>query len=159
LHSRIAEIVGVIALEMSGVKMFLGYNFSIMLKSLAILVLAFNVFPMQTYAQTNEKQQTSNSDKPSTPIAPVAPQQKYSPQLQPKDQNHVQADVRVISAPNKDGYDRAAFYVNLALAIVEADRRIEIPPPPTWISRTWATYKAWQAKIEAEYQSQSDDPN
>jgi hypothetical protein len=99
---------------------FKGYNFSIMHKTLAILALALFVFPVQAYTQTNKAQQTSKSDEPSSPVAPVVPQQRDSPKLQPEHQDHVQADVRVVSAPTKDRYDKASVWINLALVVIGA---------------------------------------
>ncbi len=43
--------------------------------------------------------------------------------------------------------------------MLEADRRIDKPIPPTWISKAWATCKAWQTRIDAEDQRQPDNPN
>ena len=87
-----------------------------MSKTLAILALALFVFPVQAYTQTNKAQQSSKSDKPAPPVAPVVPQQQDSQRLLPEHQDHVQADVRVVSAPTKDRYDKAAFWINVALA-------------------------------------------
>jgi hypothetical protein len=89
------------------------------LKSLAILALAFYILPMQTHAQSNETQHAPKSDKPSPSAPPpVVPKQNNSPNLQPETEKHVNADVRVVSAPSKDGYDIAAFWIGAALAIV-----------------------------------------
>lgn len=43
--------------------------------------------------------------------------------------------------------------------MLEADRRIDKPIPPSWISKAWATCKAWQTRIDAEDQRQPDNPN
>ena|GEM_PF-4194301 len=90
-----------------------------MLKILAFLALTFYVFPMQTYAQSNKTHKATKGDNPVPPAPPaIVPKQDASPNLQPKPKAHVDADVRVISTPGKDGYDRAAFWVNIALAFV-----------------------------------------
>lgn len=96
---------------------FEGYNFSIMSKALAILALALFVFPVQAYTQTNKAQHTSKGNNLSSPVAAVVPEHKDSPDLKSEDKKHVDADVRVISTPGKDSYDRAAFWVTVALAI------------------------------------------
>ena len=99
--------------------MFLGYNYQIiMLKGLAILALAFYVLPVQTYAQTNKTKQATEGDNPSPAVAPIIPKDIDSPALQSESKNHIAADVRIVSAPAKDRYDKAAFWVNTALAAV-----------------------------------------
>jgi hypothetical protein len=86
------------------------------LKSLAILALAFNILPVQTYAQPDKAQHTPKTDKPSATVARVAPQDADSPALQAESKNHINADVRIVSTPEKDGWDKTAFWVNAALA-------------------------------------------
>jgi hypothetical protein len=81
-----------------------------MFKALAIIALAFNVLPVQAY--------TPQADKPSAPIAWVAPQNMESKELQAEAKNHIDADVRVISTPAKDGYDKAAFWFSVTLVVV-----------------------------------------
>jgi hypothetical protein len=89
-----------------------------MLKNLTILALTLCVLSVQTHAQPDKAQQTHKGDNPSFPTATVVPQDGNSPSLQTESKNHVDADVRVISAPNKDGYERIAFWANLALVAV-----------------------------------------
>jgi hypothetical protein len=89
-----------------------------MLRVLAFLALALYVLPVQTYAQTDKAQQGSKGDQPSPPVAPVAIKQNGGPKLQPEHHEHVDSDVRVISTPAKDRYDRAAFWANIALVVV-----------------------------------------
>jgi hypothetical protein len=86
-----------------------------MLKSLLILLLAFAVFPMQTNAQAHEKQEGAADKQPAADTSPIAPQQRDSPKLQPEPDAHVSADVRVVSTPSKDRYDKAAFWANIIL--------------------------------------------
>ena len=89
-----------------------------MQRFLAIFALALYILPVQAYAQPDKTQQTYKSDKPSLPAAPIVPQQGDSPSLQNEAKDHIDADVRVVSAPGKDCYDKAAFWVNLALVAV-----------------------------------------
>jgi hypothetical protein len=91
-----------------------------MVRGLAFFLLTFYVLPVQTYAQTNKAQQAAKGDKPPSPVASVIPEHKGGPPLQPKADDHINADVRVISTPAKDGYDRAAFWINFALALIGA---------------------------------------
>jgi len=98
--------------------MLLGYNFPMMLKVLAILALSFLVIPVQAHAQMNKAQQTSKGDRLSSPVAFIIPEHTDGPTLQPKADNHSNADVRVISTPAKDGYDKAVVWINLALAVI-----------------------------------------
>lgn len=86
-----------------------------MLKILPVFALALFLFPMQAHGQTSDAQQASQDDKPSSPVTPAVHEQSDSPSLQPEHQKHVQADVRVVSTPEKDGYDIAAFWVSVAL--------------------------------------------
>jgi hypothetical protein len=90
-----------------------------MLKYLAILALAFNALPVHAYAQTDKTQQASKSHNPSPTLAPIAvAQNPNSPDLQPKHQEHVDAEVRVVSTPEKDSWDKAAVWVNMGLGII-----------------------------------------
>lgn len=95
--------------------MFLGYDYQIMQKMLASFALFLAIFPVQAYAQKNKAQQPSKSDKSSAPTASVAQKQPDSISLQPKNQEHVKDDVWVIKTPEKDGLDKAAFAVSVAL--------------------------------------------
>jgi hypothetical protein len=86
-----------------------------MLRSLAIVPLLLLVLGMQGHAKTQDTKQATNGDHPSPATAPVIPQQANRPALQDKNKGHIDADVRVISSPAKDRYDKAAFWVNIAL--------------------------------------------
>ncbi len=85
---------------------------------LVIFSLSLLIFPVQTHAQTDKAQQTYKGDKLPSLAAPVIPEHKDGPTLQPKPDNHLSADVRVTSTPSKDRYDKAAVWINLALAVV-----------------------------------------
>jgi hypothetical protein len=88
-----------------------------MLRWLTFFLLTFYVFPVQTYAQPNKTQKATEGDKPATPAPPpIVPKQDDSPDLKAKPKAHIDADVRVISSPGKDGYDRALFWANIILA-------------------------------------------
>jgi hypothetical protein len=88
-----------------------------MLKILAVLALALAVFPVQTYAQANKAKEEAKSDKPSPPVPAVVPKQTSSQTSQPAHQERIDADVRGISTPAKDGYDKAAFWATIALVV------------------------------------------
>jgi hypothetical protein len=88
------------------------------LKILLIISFSLNAFSMQASAQTHKKQEGSADKQPAADTSPVAPQQRNSPKLQPEPDAHVSADVRVVSTPSKDRYDKAAFWVNITLAAV-----------------------------------------
>jgi hypothetical protein len=88
-----------------------------MLKVLAIFILSLFVFRMQTDTQSNQTQHKPKDSKPSFPVAPVIPHQTTSQTGQPAHQEHIDADVRVISTPAKDSYDKAAFWATIALVV------------------------------------------
>jgi hypothetical protein len=86
-------------------------------KGLAILALQFIVFATQGYAQLQKAQHGTNQ-KLAAPITSVAPIQQPPPRLPTEQKQRVDADVRVISSPEKDNYDRAAVWINFALAVI-----------------------------------------
>lgn len=87
-----------------------------MLKGLAILVLSLFIFPMQTYAQTHKAQEASSSQKPTSPT-PATPIPQAGTKLT-EHPEHVDADVRIVSTPEKDIYDYVALGINFALGVV-----------------------------------------
>jgi hypothetical protein len=87
-----------------------------MLTALRIIALSLLIFPMQTYAQSDKAQQASKGDKPSLPTTSFAQNEGGTPALKTEDRKHIDADVRVIQTPTKDSYDKAAFWINAALA-------------------------------------------
>jgi hypothetical protein len=89
-----------------------------MLKKMVIFALSLFVFSVQAYPQTHKAQQTSKSEEPSSPAAPIVQQHNDRPALQPEHQDQIQADVRVISAPAKDRYDKVSFGVSVFLALI-----------------------------------------
>ena len=88
------------------------------MKALAIFALALLVFPVGTYSQTNRTQKASRNKRSPPPVSSVGVDQTYHPSLEAKPDQHVNADVRVVSAPEKDAYDRAAFWISVILAAV-----------------------------------------
>jgi hypothetical protein len=92
-----------------------GYNFCTMLKILAMLALLFLGLPNQAHAQTNK----AESGIPSGKISPVAIQEEVdSPKLEPEDNKHVDANVKIISTSDKDAFDKATLIVGVILALV-----------------------------------------
>lgn len=87
-----------------------------MLKRLVILALFVSVFCIQGVSQSHKTKQKAKGNEPTTTTAPSAPQQSNGLRLQNEYKDHVNADVRVVSTPSKDLYDKAAFWVNLVLA-------------------------------------------
>jgi hypothetical protein len=56
--------------------------------------------------------------EPSPPVSPIAPEQSHGQDFQTETDKNIQADVRVISTPAKDRYDRALFWANIVLTMV-----------------------------------------
>jgi hypothetical protein len=90
----------------------------IMLKKLAIFTLFLLVFSLQTYAQPHKAQDGASSQKPTAPTTSAPTQQTSSPKLQTEHQKHVDADVRVIQAPQKDAFDVSTLIINIVLGAV-----------------------------------------
>jgi hypothetical protein len=89
-----------------------------MRKYLAVFVLVLAVVPLQADNQANQAQQATHSGKPSPPVSAIAPQQASGQTVQPAQENHVDADVRIVGVPGKDRYDKAAFWATIALVFV-----------------------------------------
>ncbi|HEY6448233.1 MAG TPA: hypothetical protein VIY53_17370 [Acidobacteriaceae bacterium] len=98
--------------------MFMGYNFRIMLKYLAVFLFALLLIPFQAHAHPDEAQQASKGDNPPSAASKIAPKQANSPGLQSEGDQHVDADVRVISSAPKDIFDIAAFAATMVLVAV-----------------------------------------
>ena len=88
-----------------------------MRKTQAFLVFALLVFAAGTNAQSQGTQQAKRGDRSTSPSANPVTQQTGSAGVQQQTKDHVQADVRVIQTPAKDFYDKAPFWVNVALAV------------------------------------------
>lgn len=89
-----------------------------MLKRLAILTVLLLMLPVETYTQAQQAKERSASQKPPSAAPATTVQQTDSPKLQPEERKQIDANVRIVSAPDKDGYDYASLGINLALAIV-----------------------------------------
>jgi hypothetical protein len=96
------------------------FSVRIMLKKLAIFAVAVYVLPVQAYVQPNPTQQTSQNGKVTLPVPGVVQQKDESQNRQTESGKHVDTDVKVISTPARDSYDYAAFWVNVALALIGA---------------------------------------
>ena len=96
----------------------LPYNCGIMLKSLAIFVFVFLIFPISGRSQANRTQEGARSYQPAAATPTDVPEPIRSPSLRSEPNKHVDANVRVVSTAPKDGYDKAAFWVNCALALI-----------------------------------------
>lgn len=88
-----------------------------MLKRSAIFAAAVLIVSFNTYAQTSKTNQAENSQKPSQRATVPPMQQDNGAHLQPKGQQHIDADVKVVDLPPKDWQDKAGFWINLALAV------------------------------------------
>ena len=90
-----------------------------MLKALVLFLLTLLVVHVETHSQTHKAQSEAQSSKPTLPIAAsVVPKQNNGQTLQPKNDDHVDADIRIISAPARDLYDRAGFWISVVLVTV-----------------------------------------
>jgi hypothetical protein len=88
-----------------------------MLKVLLILAFLLNVFGVQADSGANKAKQGQKSQRPAADTSAIPPQQPDSQSLQSEPPKQTPYEVRVISTPQKDGYDRAALWVNVALAV------------------------------------------
>jgi hypothetical protein len=89
------------------------------MKRLAIVaVVALLCLSVKGYAQTHEAKQTQASKQPAAPVPTVAAKEDHGQPLKEESEKHVNADVRVVQTPEKDGYDHAAFWANIALVLV-----------------------------------------
>ena len=78
-----------------------------------LFLLTLLVVHVETHSQTHKAQSEAQSSKPTLPIAAsVVPKQNNGQTLQPKNDDHVDADIRIISAPARDLYDRAGFWIS-----------------------------------------------
>ena len=65
-----------------------------------LFLLTLLVVHVETHSQTHKAQSEAQSSKPTLPIAAsVVPKQNNGQTLQPKNDDHVDADIRIISAP------------------------------------------------------------
>jgi hypothetical protein len=87
------------------------YRLSVFLVALALV--AFN-----GETQTQEAKRAQNSQKPAAPVADSPVKESNSKNLEPKPDEHINADVRIVETPKKDGYDKASFWVTFGLGII-----------------------------------------
>ena len=74
-----------------------------MLKLSAISALSIFILSLQIDTQAHKPQEITKHAEPSPTTPAIAPQQSASQKIQDKENNQVNADVRVISTPEKDG--------------------------------------------------------
>lgn len=88
-----------------------------MLKRLAIVALVALV-GFDGHSQTQKTKPAQANQQPAAPVsnAPIKESEPSPPQ--PTSKNHIEADVRVIDPLAKDRYDKAAFWIDVALAVV-----------------------------------------
>jgi hypothetical protein len=89
-----------------------------MLKKLAIVAVTLFVLSVQTGTQTHKAQETAKHASPSPATPAIVPQQGASRSVQGKENNEVSTEVRVVSTPEKDFYDKAPVWINLILALI-----------------------------------------
>ncbi len=89
-----------------------------MLKLLAIFALSILIFSVRANAQANNAEVTAKYTEPSITASAIVAQQSTSYKIQDKEDNQVNADIRVVSTPEKDFYDKAPFWINLILAVI-----------------------------------------
>lgn len=87
-----------------------------MLKILAIFASVLLFFHVGACPQSHTTKGASRRDKPIVVASPAVPNQENSSKVQSETNDHIQADVRVTSAPGKDRYDKAAFWISVVLA-------------------------------------------
>jgi len=96
---------------------FLWYVYRIMLKRWSIFGMLLVVFCAHGRAdkvQNNGRQQSQAQSSPTSRGDHQQVTGQYSPQ---EHENDIQADVKIINPPEKDFYDKAPFWLNLALTI------------------------------------------
>lgn len=91
-----------------------------MLKHLAIVVFGMLLVVLGTYCSADEVQDKQSNQHPAAPVAPIVVQNPDGANLQGKEQQDIHADVKIVNPPKKDFYDKAPFWINLALALVGA---------------------------------------
>ncbi|MGO9647092.1 MAG: hypothetical protein ACLPOO_03470 [Terriglobales bacterium] len=85
---------------------------------LTVVFVALALVALNGYSQTQEAKHAKSNQQPSPPIGGTPVEESNSGNLQSKPSQHIDADVRVIQTPKKDGYDLASFWVTLCLGII-----------------------------------------
>jgi hypothetical protein len=89
-----------------------------MLKRLAIFLYTVALVSFYAYAQGDKAKQSSEGQSPSPPTSTALIQQDNGAPLQAKNEQHVNADVKIIALPRKDWQDVATFSISFVLAAV-----------------------------------------
>jgi hypothetical protein len=87
-----------------------------MLQKMLVFTVFVYIFPMQAYTQTQPAKQAQQSQQPSPPVPQSPVEKQDGGKFNPVDQKHVPTDVRIVSAPTKDRWDKAAIWINAVLA-------------------------------------------
>lgn len=94
----------------------MAYNGRIMLKRLAVCAMTLALVGFQGNPNPHPKQQAKSSQYPPSPVANPSVQKQDGPSLKQETNQHIDADMRILKSPDKDWYDRTAFWVNVVLA-------------------------------------------
>lgn len=89
-----------------------------MLKRLALLATVLSLALSSAVCQTHRAKQKHNDLNPASPVARTIVQHDNNSRTQADAEQHGQTEVRIVNLPQKDLYDKASFWVSLALAIV-----------------------------------------
>jgi hypothetical protein len=89
-----------------------------MLKNLMIFALSLVVFGMKGYSHTYKAEEGKEGNQPSLTTSIVTAKEIHGPDFQHASKKDEGTDVRVISTPEKDAYDKASVWINGILAII-----------------------------------------
>lgn len=89
-----------------------------MLKQVAICALSLLIIPLYAEGQANKASRIQDRENPAKQTGSAPVEKDIGAASQPEAEQHVEENVKVISLPAKDWEDKAAFWVNLALAVV-----------------------------------------
>ncbi len=73
-----------------------------------------------TYCSADKVQAKQSNEDPAERVVPIVVEPADSANLHGKGQQDIHADVKIVNPPEKDFYDKAPFWINLALALVGA---------------------------------------
>jgi hypothetical protein len=89
------------------------------LKNLFVFLVALVLFSFGIDAHADDTKQVEADQSAALPVAPSSLiQQNHSATLKSGDPQHVQADVRIVNPTQKDGYDKASFWISFMVALV-----------------------------------------
>jgi hypothetical protein len=112
----------------------MGYNYVIMLKRWTIFGVLLVIFCAD--GRASQVQPKNNHQEPAAPVSTVPQQQENGAGLNGEKQKDIHADVKIVNPPEKDFYDKAPVWMNLALVVVALGTGIVIG----W--QSWETRKA-----------------